>query len=132
MLLLTSIFEPGLPLRQLRGRLRFFDHQHWLAYASGLGIIWVTSTFVIPKKDDLMSGTRHSPMVRRERLPRSIFPHVLETCQPHYTRRDSSSLGIIRTLSRIDHIFFSIYLWPRRVIFTATSMSLKTWGIGPF
>ena len=32
-------------------------------------IFWVTSTSVTPKKDDLMFGTRHSPMATRERLP---------------------------------------------------------------
>ena len=33
-----------------------------------------------------------------------FFPHVLEIAQPDYTRRDSTALGVIRTLSRIDHI----------------------------
>ena len=56
-----------------------------------------------------MSGTRHSPMVTRERLPCSThFPHVLEVAQPDYTRRDSTALGIIRTLSRIDRIFINL------------------------
>ena len=32
----------------------------------------------------------------------SLFPHVLEIAQPHYIRTDSSIIGIIRTLSRID------------------------------
>ena len=42
----------------------------------------------------------------RGRLPCSIhFPHVLEIAQPDYTRRDSTALGIMRTLSRIDRIF---------------------------
>ena len=31
----------------------------------------------------------------------SLFPHVLEIAQPGYTRRDSTALGITRTLSRI-------------------------------
>ena len=54
-----------------------------------------------------MSGARHSPMVTRERLPCSThFSHVLEIAQPDYTRRDSSALGITRTLSRIDRFFF--------------------------
>ena len=40
-------------------------------------LFWVTSTSVIQKKDDLMSGTRHSPMVTRERLPCSThFFHM--------------------------------------------------------
>ena len=35
------------------------------------------------------------------------FPYVLEIAQPDYTRRDTSVIGIIRTLSRIVRIFFS-------------------------
>ena len=38
----------------------------------------------------------------------SFFPHVLEFAQPDYTRRDSTALGIIRTLSRIDRIFINL------------------------
>ena len=50
-------------------------------------------------------------MVTRERLPCFIlFPHVLEIAQPDYTRRDSSALGIIRSLSRIDRIFINLPL----------------------
>ena len=69
---------------------------------------WVTSTSAIQKNDDLMSGTSHSPMAARERLLCStFFPHVLEVAQSDYdyTRRDSTALGVIRTLSRIDRIF---------------------------
>ena len=38
----------------------------------------------------------------------SLFPHVLEIAQPDYTRRDSTALGIIRTLSRIGRIFINL------------------------
>ena len=40
----------------------------------------------------------------------SFFPLVLEIAQPDYTRRDSTALGIIRTLSRIDRIFINLPL----------------------
>ena len=60
-------FEPELTLRQLRGKLRLI-HPHRPAYPNGVGIFWVISTFVIQKKDEKMSGTRHSPMATRERL----------------------------------------------------------------
>ena len=83
------------------------------------------------KKDDSTCGTRPSPTVTRERLqcfiPFFFSPHVLEIAQPDYTRRDSTALGIIHTLSRIDRIF-STYLWLRREIFTATLMSSRTLG----
>ena len=38
----------------------------------------------------------------------SFFPHFLEIAQRDYTFRDSTALGIIRTLSRIDHILINI------------------------
>ena len=60
-------FELELTLRQLRGRLGL-THPHWPAYPSGWALFWVISTFVTQKKDDLMSGSRRSPMVTRERL----------------------------------------------------------------
>ena len=70
----------------------------------------VISTSVIQKKDDLMSGTRHSPMATRERLPCSTysFHTSLRFALPDYTRRDSSALGIIRTLSRTDRIVVNL------------------------
>ena len=77
----------------------------------GWALYWVTSTSVIQRKDDFISGTRHSPMATRERLHCFIsffFPHVLEIAQPDYTRRDSTALGIIRTLSRIDRIIINL------------------------
>ena len=50
-------------------------------------------------------------MVTRERLQCStlpFFPHVPVIAQPDHTRRDSTALGIIRTLSRIDLIFVNL------------------------
>ena len=47
----------------------------------------------------------NKPTVTRKRPLHSIpFFHTLENPQPDYTRRDSSALWIIRTLSRIDRI----------------------------
>ena len=74
-----------------------------------------------------MFGTRQSSMVTRERLPCfTHFPHVFEFAQIEYTRRDSTALGIIRTLSRIDR-YLSIFLWLKHEIFTATPMSSRKW-----
>ena len=47
---------------------------------------------------------------RKTAMSHSFFAHVLEIAQPDYTRRDSSALGIIRTLSRIDRIFLNLPL----------------------
>ena len=107
-------FEPELSLRQLRDRLHLINTRTGLLIPMEWALFWVTSTSVIQKKDDFGSGTRHSPMVTRERLQRFhsffffFFPHVLEIAQPDYTRRDSTALGIIRTLSRIDRIFVNL------------------------
>ena len=102
-------FETELTLRQLRERFRPIA-PHWPSYPNAVCIIWVTSTSVSQKKDDSMSGTRHSPMATRERMQCFIpfFPRVFEIAQPDYTRRDSTALGIIRTLSRIDRIFINL------------------------
>ena len=46
---------------------------------------------------------------RKTAMFHSFFlPHVLEIAQPDYTRRDSTALGNIRTLSRIDRIFINL------------------------
>ena len=36
----------------------------------------------------------------------SFFPYVLQVAQSDYTRKDATALGVIRTLSRIDRIFY--------------------------
>ena len=102
-------FEPELTLRQLCGRLRLI-HSHWDAYRNGVGIILGGFNICDPEEDALMSGTRHSLMATpgKTAVFHSFFPHVLEVAQPDYTRRDSTVLGIIRTLSRIDHIFINL------------------------
>ena len=70
----------------------------------------VISISVNQKKEGLTFGTKPSPTVTRERLQCFIpfFPHVLESAQPVYTRRDSTTLRVIRTLSRIDRIFMNL------------------------
>ena len=40
----------------------------------------------------------------------SFFPHVLEVARSDYTRKDSTALGVIRTLSRIDRIFNNLLM----------------------
>ena len=37
-----------------------------------------------------------------------FFPHVLEVAQSDYTRTDSTALGVIRTLSKIDRSFINL------------------------
>ena len=56
------------------------------------------------------SGIKPSQKVtRRKRLFfHSFFPHVLETAQPNFTRKDTAADGTLRTLSRIDRAFINV------------------------
>ena len=63
---------------------------------------------------NLNKVSRMEPIIHRWRSGKDcyvplIFPHVIEIAQPDYTRRDSTALGIIRTLSRIDRMFLPTY-----------------------
>ena len=113
-------------MRRLRVRFRL-NTPHWPSYPNAVGIILGEFNFCDQKKEGSMCGTKHSPMVTGERPP--CF--TLFRMQPDYTRRDSSVLGIRRTLSRIDRNF-TIYPWLRRETFTAAPMSSRICGTGPF
>ena len=125
-------FEPEPTLRQLRGRLRLI-HPHWPAYPSGVGIILGDFNICDPEEGRFnvwnQSFTDGDP--GKTAVFHSFFTHVLGVAQSDYTRRDSTALGVIRTLSRIDR-FLSIYPWLKLEIFIATLMSLRTWGSKPF
>ena len=103
-------FEPELTLRQLRGRLRLI-HPHWLSYPSGVGIILGDFNICDPEEGrfNVWNQTFTDGDPRKTAVFHSFFPHVLEIAQSDYTRKDSTALGIIRTLSRIDRIFQSTY-----------------------
>ena len=83
---------------------------------SGLRIptLWASSSVISVsvnlRKEGLTFGTKHSLMVTRGKTAmfHSFFPHVLQIAQPGYTRRDSTALVVIRTLSRIDRIFVNL------------------------
>ena len=100
---------PELTLRQLRGRLRL-SHPHWPAYPNEVGVILGDFNICDPEGGRLnvwnQTFTDDDPV--KTAVFHSFFPHVLEIAQPDYTRRDSTVLGIIRTLSRIDRIFINL------------------------
>ena len=81
-----------------------------------------------------MSGTRHSPMVTRERLPCSthvfhVSLRLLNLITRGGTPQPLGSYALYQGLI----VFLSIYLWLKHEIFTVTPMSSRTWGrIGPF
>ena len=117
-------------MRQLRERLA--SHQPALAFVSQRcgHCFWVTVT---QKKDDSTCGTRQSPMVTRERQPCvTPFFHTSLRLLNLITRGGSPQpLGSYALFQRLI-AFLSIYLWLILEIFTATPMSSRTWGIGPF
>ena len=122
-------FEPELTLRQLRGRLGLL-HPHWPAYPNGVGIILGDLNICDPEEGrfNVWNQTFTDGDAGKTAVFHSFFPYVLEIAQSDYTRKDSTSLGIMRTLSRIDRM----YLWLRRETFVATPMSSRIWGTGPF
>ena len=112
LLLLTSILNLNLPCGNCAADCVLFTRPGLLVPVVW-GLFWVISTSVIQKKDDLMSGTSHSPMATRERLlcsSLSFLPHVLEVGQSDCMRRDSTAFGVIRTLSRTDRIFINLHM----------------------
>ena len=64
---------------------------------------WVISTSVIRKKDDLMSGTRHSPMAARERLPCSTHSFHTSFRLPNLITQEET----LQPLGSYDRIFFN-------------------------
>ena len=103
-------FEPELSLRQLRDRLHLINTRTGLLIPIRWALFWVTSTSVIQgeRRFRVWDQTFTDGDPRKTATFHSFFPHVLEIAQPHYTRRDSTALGIIRTLSRIDRIFINL------------------------
>ena len=114
-------FEPVLTLRQLRDTFRF-SHRHWLAYPNGVGI--TLGDFNICDPEEGRFNVWNQTFTDGD--PRKTAVHVLEIAPPDHTRRDATALGIIRTLSRIDRIFLSIYLWRKHEIFIVSLMSSRT------
>ena len=102
-------FEPERSLRQLRGRLHLI-HPHWPSYPSGVGIILGDFNICDPEEGrfNVWNQTSTDGDPRKTAAFHSYLPHVLEIVQPDYTRRDSSALGVIRALSRIDRIFINL------------------------
>ena len=99
-------FEPELTLRHLRGRLHLIN-PHWLSYLNAVVIILGDFNICDPeeRRFHVWNQTFTDGDPRKIATLHSFFPHVLEIAQPDFTRRDSTALGIIRTLSRIDRIF---------------------------
>ena len=96
----------------------------------GWALFWVTSTSVIQKKDDLMSGTRHSPMATRGRLQCSTHSfhtslRLLNLITRGGTPRSLGSCALFQGL-----ITFSQSTYPRlrREIFNCCSHVLENLG----
>ena len=99
----------------------------------GWALFWVISTSVNQKKGrfNVWNQTFTDGDPRKTAMFHSFFPHVLEIAQPDYTRRDSTALGILRTLSRIDRIFINLTMAEARD-FHCYSHVFENLGTGPF
>ena len=95
-------FEPDLTLTHLGGRLRLI-HPHWPSNPNGVVIILGDFNICDPEEGrfHVWNQTFTDGDARKTAVFHLFFPHFLEVAQPDYTRRESSALGIIRTLSRI-------------------------------
>ena len=104
-------FEPELTLRRLHERLRLIT-PHWPSYPNAVGIILGDFNISEPEEGrfNVWSQTFTDGDTGRTALFHSLFLHVLEIAQPDHTWRDSTALGIIRTLSSIDRIFFCLLM----------------------
>ena len=101
-------FEPELTLRNLRERLCFIT-PHWPQYPDAVGILGDFNTWEPEEgRFNVWNQTFTDGDTGKTALFHSLFPHVLEITQPDYTKRDSTVIGIIRTLSRIDRIFINL------------------------
>ena len=85
-------------------------HPHWLASLIGVGVILGDFNICDPEEGSFnvwnQSFTVGDP--GKTAVFHSFFPHVLEVAQSDCTRRGSSALGVIRTLSRIDRILINL------------------------
>ena len=100
--------KPELTLRLLRERWRLIT-PHWPSYPNAVGIL---GDFNICEPEEgrfnVWNLTFTDGDTGKTALFHSLFSHVLEIAPPDYTRRDSTAIGIIRTLSRIDRIFINL------------------------
>ena len=97
-------FEPELILKILR-----LITPHWPHYPDTIGKVMVTSIFVSQRKEDSMFGIKLSPTVTWGKLPHFTL-HLLMFSKLHSLTFQGTpqSVGITRTLSRIDRAFINI------------------------
>ena len=81
-----------------------------LLYPEALGVITGDFNICEPEEGRFNSWnqTFTDGVAGKAALFCSFFSHVLEIAQPDFTRRDSTSDGTIRTLSRIDRAFINL------------------------
>ena len=129
-LLSTSNFEPELTLRQSRRRLNLI-HPQWPSFPNGVGIILGDFNICDPEEGRLnvWNQTFTDGDARKTAVFHSFFAHVLEVAQSGYTRRDSTALGVIRSLSRLDRFFINLPMAEHESSIVIL-MSSRTWGLG--
>ena len=101
--------ELELTLRSLRERLRLIA-PHWPQYNNAIGVVVCDFNICEPEEGRLnvWNQTFTDGDTGKAAFFHSLFRRVLEITQPDYTGRDSSIIGFIRTLSRIDRAFIKM------------------------
>ena len=102
-------FKPELTLRRSRERLRLIT-PHWPSYANAVGFNLGDLNICEPEEGrfNVWNKTFTDGDAGKTAVFHSFFLHVLETAHTDYTGRDSTILGTIRTMSRIDRIIFNV------------------------
>ena len=92
-------------------------------------LFWVTSISVTLKKDEVMFGINHSPMVTRERLPCSTLSFHTSLSLPNLITQDKT-LQPLETYAPFHGsiVFLTIYLWLKHVISIALLMLTRPSG----
>ena len=125
-------FEPELTMSQLRGRLHLI-HPHWPSFPNGVGIILDDFNNCDPEEGrcHVWNQTFTDGDPRKTAVFHSFFHMFLRLLNLITREGTPQALGSYAPCQGLI-VFFYTYLWLRRVIFAATPMSSRNWGIGPF
>ena len=125
-------FEPELTLRRLRERLRLIT-PHGLSYPNGVGSILGDFNICDPEEGRFImwNQTFTDGDAGKTGVFHSFFHMFLKLLSLITRGGTPRPLG---SYARYQGLIASLltYLWLRREIFTATPLSSRTWGTGPF
>ena len=114
-------FELELTLRNLRERPCLFP-PHWPHYSDAIGMIMGDLNVCEPEEGrfNVWNQSFTDGDTGKAALFHSFFPRMHEIAQPSFIRRDATTDGTIRTLSRIEHSS----ILPRLKLATSTDIPM--------